>query len=438
MILLLKKHLLNLLKLTSYDDGKADNVEIIHKSLLLHFLLAVGAIIQSFFILDSLSRSIYTLVIMEIITLITIIILFIYLRNTANYHRSAAIYSICLGAFFQYLLVTGGIEKNGHVWSFLYPVGLLFFFGHKKGLKISVAFLLLAVINIYTISVYHSTDAGFKMRFFAVYISLTMIVFVYELTKNKLHRTILNQNAELAEAREKAEKADNIKSEFLAQMSHEIRTPVNTILNYTSLLRAEFQSQLTDELTDCFNSINIASTRLIRTIDLILNLSSVESGSYTPDFEKIYLSSDVVSKVIEEFDYFAKLKNLELLFISEVENEEKLLLDKYTTTQALSNLVDNAIKYTPKGKIEIRIKRDNGKMSLAVSDTGVGISREYLPNLFDKFSQETQGYTRIYEGNGLGLALVKEYCKINNADIEVESEKGVGTTFTIKFNSNTG
>ena len=431
----LQKYLLDFFNLSRFNDGSSENVEILHKSALLHFLLLIGAVIQFFFLFVSIPKGFYLLTIFELVTLLLVFVLSSYLRKTANYFITASIYALCLGAFFQYLLFTGGIDQNGHVWSFLYPVGILFFFGHKKGLKISVFFLLLAVVNLSSISVYNEIQGGFKLRFAAVYVSLTMIVYVYELTKHKLHKTILKQYSELLEARKKAEKADNLKSEFLAQMSHEIRTPVNTILNYTSLLKAEFQTKLSGELNDCFNSISIASNRLIRTIDLILNLSSIESGSYSPYYENISLSSDVAQNVVEEFEYYAKLKNIDLLYISEIENEGKLSLDKYTITQALSNLVDNAIKYTPKGRIEIRLKKEAEKTIMEVCDTGIGISREYLPSLFDKFSQETQGYTRIYEGNGLGLALVKEYCKINKAGIDVKSEKGVGTTFTIIFNS---
>jgi len=96
--------------------------------------------------------------------------------------------------------------------------------------------------------------------------------------------------------------------------------------------------------------------------------------------------------------------------------------------------VDNAIKYTPRGKINISVYRDqNARLITEVSDTGIGIGEEYLDDLFTPFSQEDMGYTRKYEGNGIGLTLVKKYCELNNANIEVESKKGEGSTFKVVF-----
>ena len=97
-------------------------------------------------------------------------------------------------------------------------------------------------------------------------------------------------------------------------------------------------------------------------------------------------------------------------------------------------MIDNAIKYTKEGSVEIKLTKTNGVCKITVNDTGIGISDEYLPHLFDAFSQEEQGYTRRFEGNGLGLALVKKYCDIIDAVITVESEKNVGTKFTIRIN----
>jgi signal transduction histidine kinase len=107
--------------------------------------------------------------------------------------------------------------------------------------------------------------------------------------------------------------------------------------------------------------------------------------------------------------------------------------DEYTITQIFDNLLGNAVKYTLEGEIEINVKRNKRSIRIEISDTGIGISKEYLPNLFQPFTQEEQGYTRKFEGTGLGLALVKKYCDLNNAEIECESEKGKGTMFRITF-----
>ena len=99
-------------------------------------------------------------------------------------------------------------------------------------------------------------------------------------------------------------------------------------------------------------------------------------------------------------------------------------------------MIDNAVKYTEQGEVAIKILRDSEeRLIVEIKDTGIGIEEEYLPRLFEPFSQEEMGYTRKYEGNGIGMALVKTYCRLNNAEVEIESEKNVGSVFRIIFNS---
>lgn len=235
----------------------------------------------------------------------------------------------------------------------------------------------------------------------------------------------------LKKAKDAAEKSDKIKTEFLAQMSHEIRTPVNTILNFAYLLQEEVEDQLSDEMKDGFKIIERGSNRLIRTIDSILNLSQLQFG--TMDIHKAYVDLyEIVEKVYQEFEHLASAKNIEIKIYKEC-TDCNVYIDMYTVTQLVANLVDNAIKYTKKGCIEIRIYQDSEDYNIDISDTGIGMTKEYLEKIFEPFSQEESGYTRRFEGTGLGLALVKKYCEINKADISVESEKNKGTRFTIRF-----
>ena len=112
--------------------------------------------------------------------------------------------------------------------------------------------------------------------------------------------------------------------------------------------------------------------------------------------------------------------------------------DKYTLTQAFQNLLDNAVKFTEAGGIEVFSYENEESIFVDISDTGVGISQEYLPRLFKPFSQEEEGYSRKFDGNGLGLALTKKYIDLNQGEISVVSGKGQGTTFTIKLDRNNG
>lgn len=238
---------------------------------------------------------------------------------------------------------------------------------------------------------------------------------------------------DLIEAKEKAESADKLKTEFLAQMSHEIRTPINAVIGNHNLLRELVGKEFLDEYIDIFTGIESASRRIIRTIDLILNMAEIQSGSYLPDFSEINLEKGVFDRLIKEFKIPAELKKLDLVFESEIDNPV-IVGDEYSIIQIFSNVIDNAVKYTNKGKVKIKICSDLNRIIVEISDTGIGISKEFVENLFDAFAQEEAGYSRSYDGNGLGLALVKKYCELNSAHIEAESEKNVGSTFRVIFN----
>ena len=246
---------------------------------------------------------------------------------------------------------------------------------------------------------------------------------------------IKTSESELIKAKEKAEKADRLKSEFLAQVSHEIRTPINTILSFSNLLRSEINGNLPEDIAGSFDIMDNAGKRITRTIDLILNMSEIQTGTYELKPKSFDLLNLIQDELVNEFLHLAEDKGLEFR-VSSFPDHYNILADEYTVSQIFANLIDNAIKYTHKGEIVLKLMRDNhGRVVAEITDTGIGISEEYLPALFNPFSQEEQGYTRKYEGNGLGLALVKKYCDFNNAEIQCISLKDVGTTFKIVFSN---
>lgn len=236
---------------------------------------------------------------------------------------------------------------------------------------------------------------------------------------------------ELEYALSRAEQSDKLKSAFLAQMSHEIRTPLNVILTSVPLISDEID-ETDEEMKLILESVHSAGKRLQRTIDMILNMSSVQSGNYKPEFE-IFSVGEELKKLIYEFKSLSDNKGLELN-LKILATNTFITADKYTVTQIFQNLISNAIKYTPKGYVDIIVSDlPNSKIKVEVKDSGIGMSREYLRNIFSPFSQENTGHKREYEGNGLGLALVKKYVEINQGNIFVDSVKNKGTNFRVIF-----
>jgi PAS domain S-box-containing protein len=238
---------------------------------------------------------------------------------------------------------------------------------------------------------------------------------------------------ELVEALNKAEESDRLKSAFLAQMSHEIRTPLNVILTSIPLIADEISSE-DAELKTILYSVKSAGKRLQRTIDMILSMSSVQSGNYKATFEKFDLIYDL-KKMVNEFKSLSDEKGLDLKFTHSEENSF-VTADRYTVNQVFQNLINNAIKYTIKGYVEVYVKNlIDDKVKVEIRDSGIGMRQEYLEKIFMPFSQEDSGYKREFEGNGLGLALVKKYIELNHADIHVESEKNIGSVFSVVFDT---
>jgi PAS domain S-box-containing protein len=240
-----------------------------------------------------------------------------------------------------------------------------------------------------------------------------------------------NAELELIKAKEDAEKADRLKSEFLTQISHEIRTPINTLLSFSSLIREEIKDNLNDQLQEYFAYQVSAGSRIINTIDMILNMSEIQTGSFKTNSKRINLY-EIINSVYSEYLIIADAQGIELkLFVSD--NVYPIYADEYSVHQIFRNLIDNSIKYTPSGEISINLTNKNNYAKVEVTDTGIGIAEEYLKDIFEPFTQEEQGYTRKFEGAGLGLALVKKYCDLNNANIKVDSKKGSGTQFIVSF-----
>ncbi len=243
--------------------------------------------------------------------------------------------------------------------------------------------------------------------------------------------------SELRVAKEKAERADQLKTEFLSQMSHEVRTPLNTILNFTNVYREQilekFEGEIAEEMKFSFEVIDKASKRLIRTMDLLMMMSELNTSAFIVRPEKFNLKRDVLERLLNEYKIIAANKNISLEVITN-DIKPEVFADRGAVQIALENIIDNAVKFTSKGFVKITFSKGiQNNIILSVKDTGKGISEDYIPFLFEYFSQEEQGYARSFEGNGLGLAIAKRYCDLNNITLEVDSILNKGSEFRLIF-----
>ncbi len=255
--------------------------------------------------------------------------------------------------------------------------------------------------------------------------------------KQRLNETLIKmveeRTKELREAKEKAEASEKIKDEFLSQMSHEIRTPLSSVISLAAVLQNQFSELNGEEILGIVKGINKSGQRIIRTIEMLLNYSEAVNGTYRPNIAKVDLIR-ICEETISEAKPAAIEKILEINFNSS-SGGGLISGDEYSVKQILKQIIENAVIYTEKGVIDIALYAAGERTVFECRDTGIGMSPEYLKKLFTPFVQEESGYTRRYDGNGLGLALTKKYCEINGAEINCESEKGKGTVFTVSFNS---
>ena len=237
--------------------------------------------------------------------------------------------------------------------------------------------------------------------------------------------------AELVAAKERAEQSDKLKDAFIANISHEIRTPLHIIIGYSNLITNELVGNMYPEMESYFQAIRRGSQRLMRTVEHILNISAIQVGTFQVRPEEIKIS-ERLEELVQELRSLAQKKGLDLTFTTECPNA-MVYVDRYCIDQAVTNIIDNAIKFTKQGEVSVRVYSNDRRLGIDIKDTGIGISADYLPKVFSVFSQEASGYTRPFDGLGLGLSLTKRYVEMNRGSITVKSRKGKGTTFTLQF-----
>jgi two-component system, sensor histidine kinase RpfC len=259
--------------------------------------------------------------------------------------------------------------------------------------------------------------------FFAASIALTLVLvppYVAHLI-GRLHRSM----AEAAEA-------NRAKSEFLARMSHELRTPLHAIVSTTELLDAD---RLQPDQKDVLQVLRDSIDALLHQVDQVLDLSKIEAGKMEVVRAPFHLD-DTLAHLRALFERCAAGQGLALKLDIAPDVPYAVMGDGRLLGHVLQNLIGNAIKFTPRGEVRLAVRTletndKNPWLRFQVSDTGIGMSPEFLPKVFDRFVQEDGSSTRHYGGSGLGTSISKQLVERMNGRISVQSEKGAGTTFTV-------
>lgn len=241
---------------------------------------------------------------------------------------------------------------------------------------------------------------------------------------------------ELIISKEKAELATIAKSQFLSIMSHEIRTPMNAVIGLAHLL---LQENLSEDQKDNLKTLKSSADNLLTLINDILDYNRIESGEVELSKHEFNLK-ELVNGINQSHSLLAKEKNIKLTLTIDSELPDMIVGDSGRLSQILANLVANGIKFTEWGHVTVEvIQKEKTKQSIMIefiiSDTGIGIPKEKLDHIFERFTQESSDSTRKYGGTGLGLAISKKLIELHGSNINIESKVGVGSKFhfTIEF-----
>ena len=248
-----------------------------------------------------------------------------------------------------------------------------------------------------------------------------LLVMIEDITSRK------KAEAELIAAKEKAEESDKLKTAFLHNVSHEIRTPMNAIIGFSALLN---DNELSDEDRRQYIDIIFQSgSQLLSIINDIVDIANVESGQAKVNLTEVNLNSTLRS-LNDQFSIYGKQNFVSIhLKTTLSDNDSKIVTDNTKLVQILSNLINNAIKFTKNGLINFGYTLKDKYIEFFVSDTGIGIPPEYHSRIFDRFFQVDSAVSRQYSGTGLGLSICKGYVELLGGEIKVESELGKGALF---------
>lgn len=303
----------------------------------------------------------------------------------------------------------------------------------KQSIRLMVQACRADIIKRMEANTYQSINAGIAITKYAVVSVIALLAVMLGMVFT-FGSVMKKKNFQLLTALEHAEDASRSKSYFTSRMSHEMRTPLNAVLGYLNIARKTDDAAKKD---DSINKSRIAAETLLHIVNDVLDLSAIESGRIKIDSGSFGISQ-LIDELLVIYAAQAKEKNIELTVVNDIASNW-LKGDRMKTGQMLTNLLSNALKFTPEGgRIQLKAEQagepsDDGLVNIrySVSDTGIGMSADFVPHVFEAYEQEDTTINIKYGGTGLGLSIVKNMAEAMGGSVSAESIKGKGTTFIL-------
>jgi len=310
---------------------------------------------------------------------------------------------------------------------------------HKLlNIKVLATEILAVVLSIITLIQIVFSESSLELVF-NLSVFVLVLIFSSLLIRSVIREVEAREEIELlAKDLEKANvrlrELDKLKSEFVSIASHQLRSPLTAVKGYASLILEGSFGKAPEAIKEAVEKIFDSSQTMVASVEDFLNVSRIEQGRMKYEMS-VFDVGDLAKKVIEELEPIAQKKQLKLSYSSE-SKENQVKADIGKIKQVISNLVDNAIKYTEKGSVDVNVSQSDDKIRIAVNDTGIGISAQTLPRLFDRFVRDRNANKVNVSGSGLGLYVAKQLVEGHKGRVWAESKgEGKGSTFIIEIPS---